>query len=78
MNFSSLLLLEMKLGLHDIRLKPRDSPNSSITPVHLQPKSSKPHISTKKSVFWDYKDIILNEYLPQGRPYLTQEGIVKP
>ncbi|KAL4098309.1 hypothetical protein QTP88_022944 [Uroleucon formosanum] len=31
--FSSLLLLEMKLGLHAIHLKPRDSPNSGVTPL---------------------------------------------
>jgi hypothetical protein len=39
--FLSLLLLEMKLGLHTIRLKPRDSPNSGLTPVYPQPKSTK-------------------------------------
>jgi len=41
MNFSSVLLLEMKFELHTIRLKPRDSPNSSVIPVYLQSNSSK-------------------------------------
>ncbi|KAL4100863.1 hypothetical protein QTP88_020892 [Uroleucon formosanum] len=47
--FSSLLLLEMKLGLHTIHLKPRDNPNSGVTPLHPQLKSSKPPFQQKKS-----------------------------
>jgi len=41
MFFSRVLLLEMKLGLHTIRLKLRDTSKSGITPHHLQPKISK-------------------------------------
>jgi len=49
----------MKLGLHTIHLKPRDIPNSGGTPLHPQPKSSKPPFHPKKfmaSVFWDHFD----------------------
>ena len=78
--FSSLFLLEMKLGLYTISLKPRNSLNTSVTSVHPQPKSSKPLFQSKKSWHQCFRtskaSYWLNIYLG-GRPS-TQQGIVKP
>lgn len=77
--FSTLLLLEMKLGLHTICLKQRNNPNSGVTPVDPQPKNSKPPFRPKQimtSVFWDHEGIILIKYLPQGRPSTGGTGTV--
>lgn len=69
---STLLLLEMKLGLPNKR-----SLNSSVTPFYPRQNYQNYNFYKKRimiSFFWEHKDIILIEYVAQSKKVLRDYG----